>query len=317
MDLVMALIDNAGRWARRQLAPVTVGLMAALVVTSLFFWFTQGKFQSSLYMSNDLLNRPWTVLTYVFADMFLGNVNQLIWLVILMGWMLLSCASVERTIGVPKYAALWVVTSIVPALCYGIGANILQKPIELAGPFFPIAAISFIWALNNKSFSLYLFFIPISGLVLCYLIPLGILFGYGMGAPMLGLFACLYLIPAYFYAENKIPFLLYEIAATRTTSPPRSRRRKRPTTSPKSTNANKNAPNASGYGSFLKAVWTTIRSSPREQALHRRLPVALQRGVRCKSDPFLLLGDSATNLPNDAKPSRGGGRVGMEVPGNL
>jgi hypothetical protein len=226
MDLVMALIDNAGRWARRQLAPVTVGIMVALVAMSLFFWFTHGKSQLSLVMSNDFLTRPWTVITYVFADQFLGDVQQLIWLVILMGWMLLSCASVERTIGTAKYVALWVITSILPALCFGLGANFLHLPIILYGPFFPIAAISFVWALNNKSFSLYLFFIPISGLVLCYLIPLGILFGYGMGAPMLGLFACLYLIPAYFYGSNRIPFLLYEVRGYQNYKPSKAQKQK-------------------------------------------------------------------------------------------
>ena len=207
----MSMIDQAQKWARRQLAPVTVGLMISFVALSVLFWFTQNKFMNVLDLRADWTSRPWTILTYPFAYMFLGNVNAIIWLLVLLSWMSLTCTGVERTIGTPKYAALWIALTVLPGLLYALGANAVFGAWLLSGPFFPIAGVSFIWARTHKDFQLTLMFAPITGLWISWIIVAGVVFGYGMGAPILGAIAGLYLIPCYLYAENKIPFLPYEI----------------------------------------------------------------------------------------------------------
>jgi hypothetical protein len=226
MDQVMAMIDNARSWARRQLAPVTVGLMVAFVVLSLIFWFTGIKKANPLTFDVDWVARPWTIVTYPFAYMGLGDINTIIWSIVLLGWMNLTCTSVERTMGSAKYAALWLVFTIVPALCYWIGERVVGQGWPQAGPFFPVAGISYIWARTHKDYSISLWFVPLTGLWISWIIVAGVLFGYGMGAPLLGLFSVLYLIPAYFYAENKIPFLQYEVRGYQNYKPSKAQKQK-------------------------------------------------------------------------------------------
>jgi hypothetical protein len=211
MDLAMSMIDQASKWMKRQLAPVTIGIMVAFIGLSLIFWFTGMKHVSSLTFDYDWTRRPWTILTYPFAYMGLGNINTIIWSIVLLGWMNLACAGVERTIGTPKYAVLWIVLTIVPALLFWAGEAVVQQGSPLAGPFFPVAGISYIWARTHKDYQISIWFVPLNGVWISWIIIAGVLFGYGMGAPLLGAFSALYLIPCHLYAENMIPFLPYEI----------------------------------------------------------------------------------------------------------
>ncbi len=222
----MALIDNTKSWARRQLAPVTMGLMVAYVAFSLFHWFTLGKYENLLSFDADWVARPWTILTYPMAYMGLGNINTIIWSLMMLGWMNLTSASVERTIGTPKFAALWLTLTIVPALFYWAGELVVHQGFPQAGPFFPLAGVSYIWARNNKTFTMSLWFIPITGMWISWIIIAGVLFGFGMGAPLLGAFAALYLIPCHLYAENMIPFLPYQVRGYQNYRPSKQQREK-------------------------------------------------------------------------------------------
>ncbi len=222
----MAMIDNARSWARKQLTPVTIGLMGAFILLSVLFWFTRGKYMDDLGFDTNWLSKPWSILTYPFAYMGLGDIGRIFSSIMVLYWMHMTCASVERTIGTPKYIALWAVLTILPALLFWMGEMIVGQRVPLFGPFFPIAGISYIWARNNKTFVMTIWFVPLTGLWLSWLIIGGVIFGYGLGAPMLGLFAALYLIPAHLYAENMIPFLPYQVRGYQNYRPSKAQKQK-------------------------------------------------------------------------------------------
>lgn len=205
------MIDQASNWVRRQLAPVTIGIMAALIILSLIFWFTGVRHAAALSFDFDWLSRPWTILTYPFAVMGLGDLWTIIWAICILGWMNLACAGVERTMGSAKYALVWVILTVVAALCYWAGEGVVHRGMPLMGPYFPVAGISVIWLRTHKDYQISLWFVPLNGAIISWAIVAGVIFGYGMGAPLLGVFSALYLIPCWMYAENRIPGLPYEI----------------------------------------------------------------------------------------------------------
>ncbi len=221
------MIDNSRQWARRQLAPMTLGLMGVLVAGSLFFWFSQGRFADSLSFGEDWLHAPWTILTYPFAysGVGAGGISQLIWFLCLLALMLYTCAGVERQIGTPKYAALWVASSVLPALLYWIGELVVHRGSSISGPLLPVATITFIFCIRNQSMQFNLWgILPLTGKWIAVIIVAGLLFQFGSVAPLLGVFAVLHLGLAYLYANNQIPFLPYAVAGYQNYKPSKQER---------------------------------------------------------------------------------------------
>ena len=231
------MIDDSMRWARRQLAPVTLGLMAALIVGSLFFWFTHGAFLNSLVLTAGWTHQPWQLLTYPFAYTGIGpgGINQLVWFLMLLGLMLFTCAGVERQIGTPKYAILWVVSSVLPALLIWLGISIFVPGASRAvgslviesGPLLPVATITFIFCIRNKTFTLNLFgILPLTGVWIAAIIVGGLFFEFGSIAIPVGFFAIMHLALAYLYAENRLSFLPYAASGYQAAKPSKAERQR-------------------------------------------------------------------------------------------
>lgn len=206
----MSTFANVQNWARKQAAPVTLSIGATLIVLSLFFWFANGRMLDVLAFGSDWIQRPWSILTYPFAFVGVGGINQLIMFMLLLAWMNMSCASIERDLGTQNYIGFWVAMTVIPAICMWIGMIIVGRGTVLSGPYMPITGISIAWCIRNRTMMMNLFgILPLSGTWMAAIIVLGTLFVYGSGAPLMGLFAIVHQGLSYLYADNKLPFLAY------------------------------------------------------------------------------------------------------------
>jgi len=204
------MLDNTRDWARKQLAPFTVGLSVVLVLTSLVFWFSTGRGMQSFVFPVDWVRQPWSLLTYPFAYVGVGDIGQLLWFLLLIAWLFMAGASLERQIGTPRYAVLWFAMTALPALILWAGMLLTGRGIVIHGPYLPVAAISVIWATRNQNAAVSLMgILPLTGKWIGWIVVAGTFFNYGGGNPILGVFAILHLAIAYAYADNKIPFLQF------------------------------------------------------------------------------------------------------------
>ncbi len=207
----MASIDNLLHWVRRQMAPLTLSIAAAMVVLSLLFWFTLGKGMGFLGFDAAWLSKPWSLFTYPFAYMGLGGINALISMALLLAWMMFSCASIERQIGTARYAIVWVAMTVIPAMLALGAMAMMGAGIGLLGPFLPIAGVSVVWCTRNKHASMSLFgILPLNGIMMGWIVVAGTFFQFGMGAPLMGALMCVHLGLAYLFGEDKIPFFPYK-----------------------------------------------------------------------------------------------------------
>jgi len=202
------------------MAPLTLSFAAALVILSLYFWFSLGRGMGFLGFDVGWLSKPWSLVTYPFAYMGLGGINALIMMGLLLAWMMFSCASIERQIGTPRYSILWLAMTIIPALLAYAGMMIMGRGPGLAGPFLPIAGVSVVWCARNKSAAMSLFgILPINGVIMGWIVVAGTFFQFGLGAPLIGILMCVHLGIAYLFAENKIPFFPFSVVGAGTHKP--------------------------------------------------------------------------------------------------
>lgn len=200
----MSFSENARSWARQQGAPVTIGLLAALVVAFLASWFTRGEPFFEWFALFPGVFRPWTFLSYPFADR--GDGTGLLWFLLFLLWFYWVGTSVERDLGARKYAAGLAVATLVGGLFVGLGREAFKVAQPLYGAGLPIAALTVAWGIRNKTAQIRLWaIIPITGFILALLTIAITLFGYGTGSPIVGVLACVPLALAWLFAENRLP----------------------------------------------------------------------------------------------------------------
>lgn len=209
----MGFFDDLGRSARRQAAPITLGVIASLTVSSLFFWISNLQGVEHVAFTKDWLSRPWTLLSYPWAYMPLGGVG-IIFFLMLVFWLLIVGGSVERDMGPGRYATLWIAGTVIPALLMWAGYQASRAPVILAGPLLPVSAITIAWATRNPTAPISHYgIIPLTAMWLAWIDVAIVFFSYGLGAPWMGVLACGGLAFAYLFAADKIPGLAYAKSA--------------------------------------------------------------------------------------------------------
>jgi len=202
----MAYINDPRKWAKQQLAPFTIGVCMALVLSSLTFWVSQGQGLEWLAFSRLWLGKPWSILTYPFSYVGVGGISELLWFLLLLGWLLMAGGSIERQIGTQRYALFWVAMTVLPALCLWLGMMALGMSGAVTGPYLPVAGISVAWATRNRTAPVSLMgIVPLTGMWIGVIVVAGTFFMYGSRNPAIGFFSIIHLALAYAFADNKIP----------------------------------------------------------------------------------------------------------------
>lgn len=196
---------------RKQRAPVTTVIVAALIVSSLIFFFTQGRGMDAFAFNVDWLGKPWSLILYPFAYIGVGGIGTLIFSLFMIAWLFFSGGAVEREQGTARFIGIWLAFTILPALFYWLGLTVLNGGGgSLAGPYMPVVALSLLWTARNPTATFNLWgVLPLSGKVLSWILVAGTFFLYGSQAPLLGIFAILHLGVAFLFATNRLPGLAY------------------------------------------------------------------------------------------------------------
>lgn len=205
----MSGFDGFVRNIRRQGAPGTAGLIAAFLTSFILAWLFQDSFLPALALKTSQGFMPWTLFTYPFAISGLGG--GIIWLLFACWWMWWIGTAVESEVGTPKFLALFFGLSAIAALFIMLGVALMPHMTQrLVSPSLGISALTVIWGTRNPTSCVRLMgCIPVTGAIIAWLDVAITLFGYGAGAPLLGVFAILHLGLAYAYASNRLPFLPY------------------------------------------------------------------------------------------------------------
>ena len=183
-------------WAARQGAPVTVALLVTLVGTALAGWLTQGRSTVPLALAG---NQPWGLLTYPWAYSPLTSSFGLIFLLFSMMWLVTYGGAVERDLSTPRFAVFWILATLLP----GLVALVLRLPLD--GPWLPIAALVVAWCARNRGAALNFWGIPLSSSVLAAIVAGTVVFSYGAGNPLFGLFMALPLGVAWAFGGGLLP----------------------------------------------------------------------------------------------------------------
>ncbi len=161
------------------------------------------------FLPQDALARPWTFITYPFA-VDLGGQAGFFAVVFGCWWLYFMGGSIERDLGSVKFAVFWLVMTIIPALVMWGGMMFMNQTSPLIYMFLPLAGLTVAWCSRNPNSTINIMLvIPIAAKWLGWLTAGGVLFGYGWGNPLFGVFACLHLIIAWAYATNRIPGIPY------------------------------------------------------------------------------------------------------------
>lgn len=202
----MGRIEDAKKWIRQQDAPVCVGIMGSFIVSTLVLWATAGPWEEYLIFVPSWLNRPWTVLTYPWAYMPLASSFGLLGFIFFLMWMVWLGMSVEREMGSRRFGVFMVAMVVIPALCAWIGSILFRVPLSLAGPWIPEAGLTVAWGARNPKAVIRLWgILPINGIILAAFTSAAILFSCGAGSPLLGVFLCVHLSLAWFFANDQLP----------------------------------------------------------------------------------------------------------------
>lgn len=200
----MSIFRDFGGAARSNAAPVTTGIVAAIVGVFVLAWakiIPAGAILSMTFETSQAFAKPWAMLTYPFVT---GAFSGPIGVLFLCLWLWGIGGSVERDLGPAKYLIVWCVISVLCALCVLLGSIILHVPGASTGAWTCVSAVTVIWGTRNPTATLMLMFIlPITGKWLAWLSAALVFFQ--TTPPELAPFAALPLLLAYSFAANKLP----------------------------------------------------------------------------------------------------------------
>jgi len=210
IDYRMSFINDVRKFVTRQAAPVTMGIIAVLILVSVVSVLFHNAPIPNLLFTSEWLQKPWTLITYSFVAP-ISDAVSLLFFVFLIYWMGWVVATVERDMGTVKFSALWAVFTVLPPLLMYFGGFALKSPTPLVySPELPLAGMTVIWGLRNKSAATRLFAIlPVTGKLLAVFTVAATFLNYHEPNLMFGVLACLHLILAYLIAEDKIPGFSY------------------------------------------------------------------------------------------------------------
>jgi hypothetical protein len=202
-------LQNGMSWYRRQAAPITLGIIASMIVFAFVWWFAAGKGMEKFFLGPDWQSQPWTVFTYPWADTPFYSAFRIVCFVFLVMWMHWTGGSVERDLGPTKYAVLWLAMILLPAI-FIVLLGPLVNYVGAAGMWLPEAGITVVWCMRNLGAQIRLYgIIPLSGKVLAWVTVAVTILVSGAGNPLFGFVAGLHLAVAWAFGSNMLPFWRY------------------------------------------------------------------------------------------------------------
>lgn len=202
-------LQQGSSWFRRQAAPITIGIVASLVIFAFGWLFLQAKGVEQFVLSPTWQSKPWTLFTYPWADVPFASGGKLLGFVFLCIWIFFMGGSSERDLGPSKYAVLWLTMVLLPALFI-----VLLGPsvgiVAAAGMWLPSAGVTLVWCVRNPTSQIMLYgLIPLSGKWLGWITIAATILLSGRGNPLFGVISGLHLAVAWAFAANRIPFRTY------------------------------------------------------------------------------------------------------------
>ncbi len=200
----------------RGMGPATMALIALCAIGYVLAWATTGTTAAwlGLRIPNAL---PWTFVTYPFTGD--GNGSGVLFFFLLLAWMAWVGGAMESALGSRKFLGFFLISSALGGLSLWIGGQALGTSLFLDGPHLPVSALTVAWGMRNQTSQISIWGFPVSGKVLAILTFVLVLFTFGTGAPLMGLFACIPLAVAALFALGKLPGLAYERAAVGPSKP--------------------------------------------------------------------------------------------------
>ena len=184
---------------RGQRAPFSMFLVVSLIGCALLAWLTQNKSLLALAMI-DPQAQPWSLITYPWAFSPLASMFGLIFLLFMSMLVIQLGGSIEREMGSGRFAAFWLVFTLLPGLV-GLAAHV-----PLSEPWLPLSALIVAWGARNRSATMMLYgIIPLNGVWLAALAAASILFVHGSSNPLVGVAMVLPLGLAWLFASNMLP----------------------------------------------------------------------------------------------------------------
>lgn len=203
-------INNIGSWVRRQGSPITIGIIASLIVTALAFWTTSFRGLEHFALGTSWQSQPWTLLTYPWAYSPFYDGLAILFFVFLCMWMFFVGGLVERDLGSVKYLLLWLVMILLPALFIILLGPVVGNKAIVSGMFLPEAGITMVWCVRNPKYPIMLYgIVPVAGKWMGWITAGATILISGAGNPIFGVVCSLHLIVAVLYAANMIPFWAY------------------------------------------------------------------------------------------------------------
>lgn len=201
---------NADRPAARRNLSATAYIIAALAASFLLAWFFSGSnpnpvWENLAYTSD--LSKPWTLLTYPFGVLLSG-----------VFWFAISCwilyqfmSDIERRLGPWGVTIFFFAMTFLGGLGYFIGTVIASGPSMIQPRLdLPLEVVIFTWALLNWGATIKLFMIiPVPASVIAYLCLAAVVIEYGLGSPLVGVFAALPILVSWLYVTNRISFMRF------------------------------------------------------------------------------------------------------------
>jgi len=187
--------------------PATFAFIGLMAVGFLLSWLPSTRepvMQLAALPSNAPL--PWQFLTY---PLFIGNAGSaLLGLVFGAYWLLMIGQTFEGSVGSRAMAALLVGFTAIAGAMFWLGSLVAGSPGLLFGPYLTISYLTILWAARNPEQSiLFMMFIPLKAKYLALLTAALVLFGYGAGAPVVGVALVLPMAAMWFFSRQLFGFL--------------------------------------------------------------------------------------------------------------
>ncbi|HJP82320.1 MAG TPA: hypothetical protein VJ835_02340 [Fimbriimonadaceae bacterium] len=207
-------LNQVQSWFRRQAAPITLAVLASVIVMAFFWWFTAGRGMDSIILFTDWQDRPWTLFTYPWAEQPFVSGLAILSFVFLIMWVFWVGGTTERDLSPGKYIGLWIAMILLPALFIVLLGPLVAKAYGTAGMWLPVAGITVVWCTRNPRQTIMLYgLIPLSGFWLGWVTVVSVVLLAGFGNPVLGLVSALHLPIAWAFASNRIPGMSYSRGA--------------------------------------------------------------------------------------------------------
>lgn len=208
-------LQQGKSWFRHQAAPITIGIIASVILFAFIWWFTGAKGIEQIVIAPGWASRPWAILTYPWAEMPFTTGFGLLGFIFLVMWTFWVGGTLERDLGPTKYVGFWLAMILLPGLFVGLLGPLLGKPFVVAGMWLPIAGMTIAWCTRNPTQQIMLYgIVPLSGKWLGWITLGTTIILSGFGNPLLGVFSAFHLPIAWAFAANKLPFTYSRGAST-------------------------------------------------------------------------------------------------------